>query len=223
MMDDAGNITPLYDKSQTITGGAGDLMLTITGLPGGGFEFCDPTIQTLTRGSQYQTSFLPEMQNGQDYKVKVKATYKDFLPIEFVLKVKYLPNLDGKIKFIDLGTHIFYKNPAKRPAQNFKFNLVGVTDNKVDDDLESYTFSLSDDKNLYFNLNQQDNVIEIGDEESLTIPHIGENLIEVSDEESVFHTSQVQFFSFHGHSTEIQIPLVAKLKEGELAVVLTWT
>jgi len=44
------------------------------------------------------------------YYVKVVATYKDFNPIEFDLLVKYLPNLDGKTKFLDLGTHVFYKN-----------------------------------------------------------------------------------------------------------------
>lgn len=44
------------------------------------------------------------------YNIKVTATYKDFNPIEFDLQVKYLPNLDGKTKFLDLGTHIFHKN-----------------------------------------------------------------------------------------------------------------
>lgn len=52
-MDEAGNITPLYSKDQTINGGAGDLMLTFTGFAGSGTEYCDITTQTLTRGSQY--------------------------------------------------------------------------------------------------------------------------------------------------------------------------
>ena len=63
-MDDNGNLTPLFSRDQIIVGGAGDLMLNITGYPGSGLEFCDVTTQTLTRGSQYQTSFLPEMANG---------------------------------------------------------------------------------------------------------------------------------------------------------------
>jgi len=146
VMDESNNITPLYDKNQIVNGGAGDLMLTFTGHSGSGFEFCDPVYQTLTRGSQYQTSFLPEMKNGQDYKVKVKATYKDYLPLEFVLNVRYLPNLDGKTKFVDLGTHIFYKTSTQRPARNFKFMLHGVTDEKVDDDIDTYTFALEDTK-----------------------------------------------------------------------------
>ena len=112
VLDDNHNVKPLYEKDQTITGGAGDLMITVTGLPGSGFEYCDPTQQTLTRGSQYQTSFLPEMSNGQEYKVKVRTTYKDYVPYEFTLDVRYLPNLDGKTKFVDLGTHILRKTTS---------------------------------------------------------------------------------------------------------------
>lgn len=110
------NIKPLYSKDQTITGGAGDLMIVVTGIPGSGFERCDATQQTLTRGSQYQTSFLPEMQNGQSYYVKVKASYKDYIPLEFIQKVQFLSSLDGKTKFVDLGTHVFYKAKAQRPS-----------------------------------------------------------------------------------------------------------
>jgi len=58
---------------------------------------------------------LPELANGGDYKVKVRATYKDFLPIDFDLAVRYLPNLDGRTKFVDLGTHVFFKSAAQRP------------------------------------------------------------------------------------------------------------
>jgi hypothetical protein len=42
-VNDAGDIVPLYSPSQTIAGGAGDLMLTFTGHKGSGFEFCDVT------------------------------------------------------------------------------------------------------------------------------------------------------------------------------------
>lgn len=37
------NIKPLFSKDQTITGGAGDLMIVVTGIPGSGFERCDAT------------------------------------------------------------------------------------------------------------------------------------------------------------------------------------
>jgi hypothetical protein len=88
------------------------------------------------------------MSNGQVYKVKVRATYKDFLPVEFALDVQYLPNLDGKTKFIDLGTHVFYKSSSARPATDFKFKMRGVTDERVDDDVEDYTFALRDKSEL---------------------------------------------------------------------------
>jgi len=88
------------------------------------------------------------MQSGFDYKVKVRATYKDFLPLEFALDVRYLPNLDGKTKFVDLGTHVFYKSNTTRPIGNFKFVLQGVTDEKVDDDLTDYVLRLKDGANI---------------------------------------------------------------------------
>lgn len=113
-------------------------MLTFTGYPGSGFEFCDVTAQSLTRGSQYQTSFLPEMANGADYRVKVHATYKDYVPIDFDLLVRYLPSLDGKTKFVDLGTHIFYKDSTPRPKTPFKFMLADVLDDAEEDDIDTY-------------------------------------------------------------------------------------
>ena len=51
VMDDKNNIKPLYTKDQAVTGGAGDIMITVTGIQGSGFEQCDPTPQTITRGS----------------------------------------------------------------------------------------------------------------------------------------------------------------------------
>jgi len=42
---------PLYNPGQSIAGGGGDIVLKITGYPGSGFEFCDVTTQSLTRGS----------------------------------------------------------------------------------------------------------------------------------------------------------------------------
>ena len=120
-LNDNNDVVPLYDTSMNIGAGAGDLFLEFTGFEGSGFEFCDVTYQTLTRGSQYQTSFLPEMANGQEYKVKVKATYKDFKPIIYSLYVKYNPNLDGKTKFVDLGTHIFTKNNTANLRPSTKY------------------------------------------------------------------------------------------------------
>ena len=80
------------------------------------------------------------------YSVKVIATYKDFNPIEFDLQVKYLPNLDGKTKFLDLGTHVFHKNNFQisdiysnsSASQNgYSFHLTNVIDDQ-DDDFSNY-------------------------------------------------------------------------------------
>ena len=49
------------------------------------------------------------MRRHESYKLIAKATYKDYQPIKFALDVRYLPNLDGRVKFADLGTHVFYK------------------------------------------------------------------------------------------------------------------
>lgn len=68
------------------------------------------------------------MSNGVNYKVKVHASYKDYMPFDFELIVKYLPNLDGRTKFIDLGTHIFYRNSTQRPAVPYNFVLSNVID-----------------------------------------------------------------------------------------------
>lgn len=172
-------------------------MITVTGAPGSGFEFCDPTQQTLTRGSQYQTSFLPEMTNGQEYKVNVKTTYKDYVPHEFVMDVRYIPNLDGKTKFIDIGTHILRKPNSPKSSSTYKFTMHGVTDEKVDDDLENYQFSLSDAQfKQYYKLDDQENVIEINSADSKTVPKLGENKASISDENGVFYPNERSFFNY---------------------------
>jgi hypothetical protein len=78
------------------------------------------------------------MQNGENYNIRVRASYKDYLPIDFDLHVKYLPNLDGKTKFVDLGTHIFYKSSDKRPKDKYQFWLTNVVDTRVSDDQDNY-------------------------------------------------------------------------------------
>lgn len=93
------------------------------------------------------------MANGAEYAVKVHATYKDFIPIDFDLTVRYLPNLNGDVKFMDLGTHIFFKDPkGSRPHAAYKFVLANVMNDGLDDDLESYQLALSDGLKYYFEL-----------------------------------------------------------------------
>jgi len=161
------------------------------------------------------------MSNGALYKIKVKATYKDYLPIEWDLEVKYLPNLDGFTKFIDLGTHIFYRNATVRPSTPYQFTLSNIIDSE-DDDLDVYDFKLNDGMVNYYELEDQENVIKIGDGKSDTIPKIGESIAYV-DSGTAFSTSSRKFFNLHGQPSAIEIPLVSKLLDGELAVVLMWT
>ena len=94
------------------------------------------------------------MQNGADYHVRVQATYKDYVPIDFDLNVKYLPNLDGKTKFVDLGTHIFYKTTTKRPKDKYQFWMTNVIDTKESDDQDNYEVSISQgiNKKPYYHL-----------------------------------------------------------------------
>lgn len=165
------------------------------------------------------------MGNGADYRVKVHAVYKDYLPIDFDLNVKYLPNLDGKTKFVDLGTHIFYKANQKRPTDKYQFWLSNVIDTQIDDDLDTYTLSLHQgvDRRDYYQLNDQENYIEIGIQDSKSVPRIGENRVMVTEKDAVFSNSQRTFFALQGEKSVIEMPLVSRLKDGELAVVLSWT
>jgi hypothetical protein len=100
------------------------------------------------------------MADGAAYNVKVRATYKDFQPIDFEMLVKYLPNLDGKTKFVDLGTHVFYRNATQRPVTPYTFVLQNVVDAQ-DDDLDVYQMKLSDGLHNYYSLDNQENEIKI--------------------------------------------------------------
>jgi hypothetical protein len=43
-MNEQGEMVTLYNpSSSTVIGGAGDLVLTFSGYPGSGFEYCDVT------------------------------------------------------------------------------------------------------------------------------------------------------------------------------------
>ena len=187
-MADNGAVTPLYDPGQTVEGGGGDLLLKFYGPPGSGFEFCEISPQSLTRGSQYQFSFLPEMKSGVDYKLKVNATYKDFIPQQFDLTVKYLPNLDGKTKFVDLGTHIFYRSKTARPKGTYKFTMDDVIN---DEALDPYDFTLtlkqSTDAKAYYKIEEQEEEITL-DEPG--IPRVGENYVSIWDDDGDFSVSR---------------------------------
>ena len=43
-LNDQGDVLPLYDNNQTINAGAYYLDITFKGLPGSGFEHCEPIL-----------------------------------------------------------------------------------------------------------------------------------------------------------------------------------
>ena len=85
------------------------MLISFQGHKGSGFEHCPKVTQSLARGSQYQSSKLPEMRRHDTYKLIAEARYNDYPPVKFEVDVRYLPNLDGRVKFADLGTHVFFK------------------------------------------------------------------------------------------------------------------
>ena len=123
------------------------------------------------------------MANGEDYRIKVKATYKDSMPIEWDLNVNYLPNLDGVTRFVDLGTHIFYGNSTQRPAVPYKFALSNVIDSQ-DDDLDVYDLTLNNGMTDYFEVDEQENIITISDTKSSTVPKLGESIAYVTSDDT---------------------------------------
>ena len=56
------------------------------------------------------------------------------------------------------------------------------------------------------------------------MPKIGENsaFIKEDDTDYTFHDAKRNFLALNGQNTDVEIPLVAALKDGELAVVLSW-
>ena len=52
---------------------------------------------------------------------------------------------------------------------------------------------------------------------------MGESIVKVTTDENAFIQSKRRFFNLPGQPANIDIPLVSKLLDGELAVVLTWT
>ena len=92
----------------------------------------------------------------------VLATYKDFEPMNFTLKVDYLANLDGKSKFVDLGTHIFVKEPVKTAngtlaRADLNLRLVESVDDDLDENQDDFNIKFSDGFQEYLSLEEQSN------------------------------------------------------------------
>ena len=78
----------------------------------------------------------------------------------------------------------------------------------------------------YIRLTDQENNISMATPEVIKKKYefkIGDNIARVSQPNGEeFLDSRRKFFALPGFRNQIEIPLVTKLKEGELAVVLTW-
>jgi hypothetical protein len=165
---------------------------------------------------------LPELRRHDSYKVIAEAKYKDYRPIEFALDVRYLPNLDGKVRFVDLGTHVFFKK-WDRPQSPYVFYLANVMDDGRNEDYDNYEFVLNDGMENYFRLEEQESEINLPQADTRDVPRIGENTALVTSNDMAFQDSDREFFTLPAQFTNIEIPLVSQLRDGELAVVLTWT
>ena len=102
--------------------------------------------------------------------------------------------------------------------------MTNVIDTKESDDQDNYEVSISQgiNKKPYYHLTDQQNYVDIEGPDAKVAPKIGENDISVSQPDEVFLDSHRQFFTLEGLKTVIEIPLITKLKDGEVAVVLSW-
>lgn len=94
-------------------------------------------------------------------------------------------------------------------------------DDNVDDDIDTFTLKLNDEMKDYKVLNEQENNIELSKEDSTLIPN-GMSIATVTEANEDFMASTRKFFVMDGGPTTIEIPLVAPLKDGELALVFMW-
>jgi hypothetical protein len=98
-----GDILPIKSSKES------DLVsLTIKGYPNTGLERCPAKTLKLPKDSQFVDSILPELKTP--YKVKVEATYRDYVPLTFDILVKFKQSFDKNSKIVELGSHVFYRN-----------------------------------------------------------------------------------------------------------------
>jgi hypothetical protein len=108
----------------------------------------------------------------------VTGTYKDFNPIQFELEVDYLANLDGKSKFVDLGSHVFYKNTTLKKSLSVQVVDAIDTDNEME--FDSFKLTLNDGLKDYYNLEDQSSESTIQYNKVDDVPRLGENIITAS-------------------------------------------
>jgi len=54
-----------------------------------------------------------------------------------------------------------------------------VLDDGIDDDNDDYIFELNDGLNDYYSLDNQENIIEIPEKDSMNVPRVGENEVTI--------------------------------------------
>jgi len=71
-------------------------------------------------------------------------------------------------------------------------------------------------------MSDMENLITVGENDTAQVEP-GENIVEVTTETGEFLDSRRTIFSLPGLPKLVDIPLVPVLKDGQLAVVLTWS
>lgn len=125
------------------------------------------------------------MRRHDSYKLLAEAKYKDYHPVRFEVDVRYLPNLDGSAKFVDIGTHVFYKK-EDRPQSPYVFYLANVMDDGRNEDYDNYQFVLNDGVQDYYVLEDQESEIQIPVADSASVPKLGANIATVTANDLAF-------------------------------------
>ena len=117
-----------------------------------------------------------------------------------------------------MGSHVFYRN-RNGPSKDYKFELMNVMDDGVNDDYDNYQLGLlTPTGTTYMQRDGQEIVINVPSAEM----KIGEQTAKISSIDSIFVNTSRKFFALDTTENKLEIPLITKLKPGELAVVLTW-
>jgi len=94
-------------------------------------------------------------------------------------------------------------------------------DDGINDDYDDYDISFSNPMGeVFYSLGSQDNSIILGQGDD--VPRVGENLIHIASVDGLWHQAERTFYALPVQPTLVEIPLISKLKNGELALVLEW-
>ena len=82
-------------------------------------------------------------------------------------------------------------------------------ENGKNDDYDNYKFVLNDGMRDYFELDDQENEIQIPVADSRDVPRIDENITTVSSNDLAFQDSSRTFLTLPAQLTHVEIPLVS--------------